>query len=162
VGGTRYVFLVNSSEGVLHLIILGPLVIRVNQFYDLVDNSNLSEIFGKVQVKEASIDLMIFSDLGLEHFDEDHQEIFSKGGLLFLSHDLFDKWLDSDEALVYLEPAPCDSYDALVLAELLLVSILARHFLINHIFELLGLFLGVVQGKFKLVKLHQFLFFFRL
>jgi len=106
VGGARYVFLVNSTEGVLHLIILGPLVMRVNQFYDLVDNSNLPEIFGKVQVKEASMHLMIFSDLGLEHFDEDHQEILSKGGLLFLSHDLFHKWLDSDEALEYLEPGP--------------------------------------------------------
>ena len=105
-GGARYGFLVNSTEGVLHLFILGPLVMRVNQLYDLVDNSNLSEIFGKVQVKEASIHLMIFSDLGLEHFDENHQEILSKGGLLFLSHDLFDKWLDSDEALEYLEPGP--------------------------------------------------------
>ena len=105
-GGARYVFLVNSTEGVLHLIILSPLIMRVNQFYDLVDNSNLPEIFGKVQVKEASMHLMIFSDLGLEHFDEDHQEILSKGGLLFLSHDLFDKWLDSDEALEYLEPGP--------------------------------------------------------
>ena len=105
-GGARYVFLVNSTEGVLHLIILGPLVMRVNLFYDLVDNSNLPEIFGKVQVKEASMHLMIFSDLGLEHFDEDHQEILSKGGLLFLSHDFFDKWLDSDEALEDLEPGP--------------------------------------------------------
>lgn len=150
-GGAKNVFLVHSSERVLHLIILGPLVIRVNQFYDLVYNSDLSEIIWKVQIKEASVDLMIWCDLCLEHFDEHQQKILPECCFLFLSHDLFDKRLDSNEALENLEPGACQCYDALVLAKLLLVSVYRCHFLIDHFFELLRLLLGVLQGKLKIV-----------